>query len=490
MKFKYLLSVIALIAVTKSAFAQYSQDVIRYSTFQPGSTSRVKAIGNAGTAIGGDLSSIGGNPAGLGFFTKSELSITPEFDGSKVSAGYLNQTNNASKSSLNLNNASWVFYNRLNTPTGQDKTKGWLSINFGFGYNRTNDYGENVYAAGKNNTSSITDYYANLANSDGLTDGSLQSWAYNQNLIDQYGTVANPTYQSNAFTGGAQLNNITRSGSESEFDISMGANYSNKLYLGIGLALTDMQYNMTNDFNEIGVASVLENNVAVNRNYNSTYSQSQMSKGSGVNVKFGVIYKPVESIRIGATITSPTYYSVDDSYNEGLSTSLSNGLSYANGPANYPLTYSFTTPFKAAGGIAIFIKQFGFISGDVEYVNYSGAHLSDNAAYDSSFDNGNIKSLYHAAINTHVGAEARLGWGVFLRGGYGIQGSPLKQNGSATQTVTGGLGYHFGSYYFDATYAHLTGSQSLTPYTAGNVTPTINLSKTNDNVYLTFGYRY
>jgi len=489
MKFKYLLTVIALAAITKNSFAQYSQDVIRYSTFQPGSTSRIKAIGNAGTAIGGDLSSIGGNPAGLGFFTKSELSITPEFDGSKVNANYLNQTNSASKSSANLNNLSWVFYQRLNTPTGQDKSKGWLSLNFGLGYNRTNDYGQNIYAAGKNNSSSITDYYANLANSNGIPDGSLESWAYDQNLIDQYGTT-NPTYKSNAYTGVSQLNSITRSGGESEFDLAMGANYSNKLYLGLGLGLTDLQYNTTNNFNETGVASVLENGVAVNRNYNSTYSQFQNTKGSGVNVKFGVIYKPVEWVRIGAVITSPTYYSIDDSYNEGLSTNFSSGANYINGPTNYPLTYSFTTPFKAAGGLAIFIKQFGFITGDVEYIDYSTTRLHDTDGYDSSFDNSNIKSLYGAAINMHAGAEARLTGSFFLRGGYGVQGSPLKQGGKSTQTVTGGLGYHFGSYYVDVTYANITGSQTLTPYTAGNFTPVAALNQTNNNVFLTLGYRY
>jgi len=488
MKFKYLLTVIALLAITKGSFAQYSQDAIRYSTFQTGSTSRVKAIGNAGTAIGGDLSSIAGNPAGLGFFTKSEFSITPEFDASKVNAGYLNQNNSASKSSGNLNNVSWELYNRLNTPPGQDKDKGWLSVNFGFGYFRTNDYGQNIVAVGKNNSSSITDYYANLANTNGLADGSLQKWAFDHNLIDQYGTP--PAYASNTFTGAAQLNSITRSGGESEFDIAMGANYSNKLYLGISLGLTDLQYNSTNSFNEIGVASVIEGSSPVSRNYNSTYLQTQNTKGSGVNVKLGLIYKPIDAIRIGATITTPTYYSIDDSYNEGLSTSFSSGVVYNSGPTNYPLSYSLTTPFKAAGGVAFFLGQLGFISGDVEYIDYSSTRLHDTDGYDSSFDNTDIKTLYKATVNMHAGAEIRLPMGVLLRGGYSVQGSPVKQDGKSTNTISGGLGYHAGSYYVDITYANIKGSQILTPYTAGSVTPTASLSQTNNNVFVTFGYRY
>ena len=488
MKFKYLLTIIAVTVITETSFAQYSQDAIRYSSFQTGTTSRLKGVGNAGTAIGGDLSSVSGNPAGLGFFTMSEASLTPEFDGSKINANYQGQNNSASKNALNLNNAAIVFYSRLNTPTGQDKTKGWLSLNFGVGYSRTNDYRENIYAAGKNNSSSITDYYANLANSQGIPDGTLQSWAYNQNLIDQYG-VTNPTYKSNAYTGVSQLNNISRSGGESEINLAMGLNHSNRLYLGLALGLTNLKYNSANGFLETGTASVLENGLAVNRDYNSTYTQTQSTTGSGFNIKFGAIYKVVEAVRIGAAITTPTYYSIDDNYYEGLNTTFSSGANYANGPANYQLTYTFRTPFRAAGGIAVFIKQFGFITGDVEYIDYSSTHIDNADGYDNTYDNGNIKSLYQAAINTHIGAEARLTGSLFLRGGYGLQGSALK-TGSSAQTISGGLGYHLGQYYLDVAFQNVTASQALTPYLAGTVTPVASLNKTYNNAFITLGYRY
>src|ERR1700761_8634980 len=129
MKYKYLLSLIVFIAISESTFAQYANDAIRFSGFQPGSTSRIKGIGNAGTAVGGDLSSVAGNPAGLGFFTRSEASITPEFDGSSVKSTYLGTASSSTKGTLNLNNAAIVFYSRLNTPSGNDKGKGWLSLN-------------------------------------------------------------------------------------------------------------------------------------------------------------------------------------------------------------------------------------------------------------------------------------------------------------------------------------------------------------------------
>jgi hypothetical protein len=113
MKIKYILSVIAIVALTQNSFAQYSQDAIRFSQTTNGSTSRIKAVGNAGTAVGGDLSNVSGNPAGLGFFTRSEFSITPEFDGSKSKSTYFGQANSASRNTVNLNNAALVIYNQL-----------------------------------------------------------------------------------------------------------------------------------------------------------------------------------------------------------------------------------------------------------------------------------------------------------------------------------------------------------------------------------------
>lgn len=497
MKPKYLLTVIAIVGVTKMGFAQYSKDALRFSTFQTGTTARIKAIGNAGTAIGGDLSSVGGNPAGIGFFTRSEFSFTPEFDGSKVNSTYQGQGSNASKSSVNLNNVAAVFYSRLNTPRGTDKTKGWLSLNFGVSYNRTNDYYENINYGGKNGTNSITDYYAADANANAASNtpgdiyqNSLGDWAYQQNLIDQYtGNV----YKSNAYLGVNQNSNAIRTGGQSELSLSMGANYSNQFYLGFGIGITNLRYNTNNTFTESGMASVLSGSGTADQPYTNVYSQDQETTGTGFNAKLGFIYKPVNAIRFGALITTPTWYSIDDNYNEGMRTKLGSA-SLNNDPANYQLSYSLQTPLKVAGGLAIFIKQYGFISGDIEYLDYSASHLSGD--YDATGDNNDIKTLYNSAVNMHVGAEARLTSQVSLRGGYGMQGNPYKTTngninvGSDIKTVSGGLGYRSGDYYIDATYSHITGNQTVYPYEIGAASPSAFLSKSNDNVYVTFGFRF
>ncbi|MEO7215470.1 hypothetical protein [Mucilaginibacter sp.] len=494
MKIKYLLSVIAIVAVTKNSFAQYSQDAIRFSGGQTGSTARIKAVGNAGTAIGGDLSSVSGNPAGLGFFTKSELSLTPEFNDIKVKSIYQSTPGMDTKTSGNLNHAAFVIYQQLNRPKGADRNKGWLSFNYGGGYSRTNNFYENINYAGSNGINSINDYYAGQANLYGIDVGTLAGNAYDHNLIDNYGTNANPNYKSNAFPGVDQQSIITRTGGQSALDFAFGANYSNKFYIGLGVSFTDVRFNSFSNFYEDGALSVLEGTptpVAVTRDYSSKFSQDQTTRGSGFSGRIGAIFKPVEAVRLGAVINSPTYYTIDDSYSESLATNISNGQRYEDGPQNYSLTYNMRTPWKFAGGASVFIKSFGFITGDIEYVDYSSTHISSDADFDATGDNASIRSLYQSAVNYHVGAEARLTSFFLLRGGYGTQGKARRDdNASDIKTVSGGVGLRFGAYYVDATYTHATGTQTVYPYEIGTASPSVLLNRTNNNGFLTLGYRF
>lgn len=493
MKTKYLLSVIATVAITQASYAQYAQDALRFSTFQPGGTARIKALGNAGTAIGGDLSSVSNNPAGLGFFTHSELSITPEFDGSKTNASYFGQSTQSTRNTGNLNNAAVVFYSRINKPQGADKTKGWLSVNFGAAYARTNNFYQNVGYRGTNPNTSIADYYAGQANQNGIDGSTLPGWAYDQGLIDFYGPDATGAYKSNALPGVNQIKNTYTTGGQSEIDLSVGGNYSNKFYLGASLGITDLRYNTTSDFTETGTASILEGNtnVGTNRPYTSVYSQDQATRGTGFNFKLGFIYKPVEAVRIGATFTTPTWYNIDDTYGEGLATRYTGsnaGGTNGTGGDPYLFNYNLRTPLRVSGGIAVFMKDIGFITGDVEYMDYSSIHLS----YDGDGpDNSDIHTLYKSVVNAHFGAEIHAQQ-LYFRGGYGVQGNPLKNYGGNTNTASGGIGYRFGSYFIDATYQHVSGKNTIFPYELADNTNNYgaDLKNTYNNVFLTLGLRF
>lgn len=244
-----------------------------------------------------------------------------------------------------------------------------------------------------------------------------------------------------------------------------------------------IRYNSTNNF--------IEDNyeyVNVKNDFISTFGRDQVTTGDGLNLKLGFIYKPIETVRIGASITTPTWFTITDNTAESLATNFNGGTRYTDGDT-YDAKYNLRTPLKVSGGLAVFIKQFGFITGDIDYIDYSTTHLSSED-FDVTQDNNDIKRNYQSAINTRFGAEARVTNQFYLRGGYGIMGSPAKINSGSTKTASGGLGFRFSNYYIDATYTHVTNSNTIFPYEIGDLSPSAELNRKYDNVFLTVGLRF
>ncbi|MGV3704331.1 MAG: OmpP1/FadL family transporter [Arcticibacter sp.] len=496
MKIQNILMVIAATAITQASYAQFNQDALRFSQFNDGSTSRIKAIGNASTAVGGDLSSIGGNPAGLGFFNRSEISITPEFNSSNVNATYFGQTEGDSKSQLNLANASLLFHSAKKVPVGSNATTGFLNFNFGLSFNRTNNFYDNLFLAGVNPNNSIGDFFAEQANLVGGSTDDLNRdanplgwWGYESYLIDsvgrdQYGNL----YAANTYLNADQTLLRRRTGGQTEFNIAMGTNYSNKLYLGLSVGLTSLRYNSYTSISEVGNVGGIPNVVAEGAEYKSFYDFNQQTRGSGVNFKLGMIYKPVESVRFGASFSSPTWYSIEDDSSLSLETSYVGGDNFPALPETFADNYNLRTPMKVNGGVAVFFQQFGFLSADVEYVDYAGMKLSNYSG--SGADNQRISDLYKSVVNAKIGGEGRLNPNLYLRAGYSYLANPEKGISGATNVISGGLGYRVGNFYVDATYQNVSRNQTIFPYEIAMESPRSDLKWSNDNVFLTLGVRF
>src|SRR5690606_7033542 len=135
---------------------------------------------------------------------------------------------------------------------------------------------------------------------------------------------------------------------------------------------------------------------------------------AGFNLKAGLIYRPSDVVRFGASIQSPTFYSLHDEFTTELSSEFDPGYlpgtntSVANELLPGEFDYSLTTPFRANAGVALFASKYGFLTADVEFVNYSQGRL--NSDFDGSLRNVNndIKAAYGKAVNYRVGLEGRL----------------------------------------------------------------------------------
>ncbi len=494
MKLKIVLSFTAIIGLGQIAQAQYAGDALRFAQTQPGSSARFKAIGNAHTAIGGDLSSLGGNPAGLGLFTRSEVSSTLEFNNYTSQASFLNTNSVGSQDRLNINQLGAVFHIPAYRPKGFDLKTGWISFDFGIGYNRNADYGNNLVFTGTNPSNSISDYFAELAtknygNPSSLAAGSIERMAYDDYLIG-YDAI-DDYYFPETDINSIQTKSEERRGGQSQFNMALAANYSNKFYVGLNLGFASLKYISESQFNERGY------NVTENSDYETAYLQEQDTRGKGFNAKLGFIYKPIPSIRLGASFETPTWYKIDDSYTEVLNTThVAAGLENTNSPENYTFTYRLRTPMKLSAGLGVFLGQLGFISADVDVVDYSNINFRGMFSSDLSVINDNneaVQNLYKKAYNYRLGAEFKFDK-LMLRGGYGIQGNPYRDLADAdyeTRTYSAGLGYRVKNYYLDLSYQQVNFNIEMKPYTLDNSSePLAMINNKRNNVFVTFGLRF
>lgn len=496
--------VVAIVATTSNTYAQYASDALRFSQTNYGSTARFKGMGNAQIANGGDLSSLGGNPAGLGLFTRSEFGFTPEFNQGGINANYLGQNTTTNKSQLNINQIGAVFFAPTYKQKGQDTKKGLISGVFGLGYSRTNDYSMDANYTGTNGSNSITDYFAELAGSttpNNLPSGSLERMAYDNYLISFDNAAGN--YFSETFVDqtqnqfNKQHKNEVRSGSVSEFSFSAAANISNQFYIGASIGLVDLKYNSDAQFEESGTAreyNASGNLTGNNINYKLLFNQSQVTKGSGVNGRIGVIFKPVDGLRLGATFQTPTWFVIDDSYTEGLDNR--GTIRGTSDKKTYDFTYNLRTPLKGSFGASYVIAGQALISADVDFVDYSSIRFSSNDGGDISTimdNNTSVRNNYKSAINYRIGGEYKLD-NLSLRAGYGLNGSPYKTDDDKvydTKIYSGGLGYRVNNYYVDLTYQRVETNNDFSPYTlSSGKEPIAQVKNTKNNVFLTLGLRF
>src|SRR5689334_11005278 len=90
---KKIIFIVTIMSFGLNGFAQdFIDNALLFSRTRPGGSARIQALGGAQTSLGGDYSSGFSNPAGLGMFNRSEFTITPSVNFSKISSNYIPST--------------------------------------------------------------------------------------------------------------------------------------------------------------------------------------------------------------------------------------------------------------------------------------------------------------------------------------------------------------------------------------------------------------
>lgn len=495
---KYSFIIIALFLLgIYSLQAQLPEEALRYSRLSYTSgTARSSSMSGAFGALGGDFSSLSLNPAGLGIYKSSEISFTPGVVYAVSESNFLQNSRKDDISNFNISNLGIVL---AFDATGNAASAGFQQFNMGIGMNRTNDFTRDVIMKGYNTSSSITSQWVDdmsvSLNSDGEpvingADPYSSGLAWETYLIDYAVDDSGNPFLFSDMQGGEveQTVRLNTSGYMNEFVISGGFNWDNQLYVGATLGIPYFDY--YEDF------SIVESDSKNVNDYFETmkYSTSLHTSGKGVNLKIGAIYKPLQWLRIGAALHTPTKYYLSDDYSASLSSVLDldgNGNKTYSDDASSTFSYTLRTPMRFVGSLGFVIGQVGLVSVDYIYQDYSTAKYR-NSSYSLDEVNGMINTNYGVGHVLNLGTEWVLGI-LRLRAGYGYETSPYTSTtintGGSRNRISAGCGLKISKFAIDFGYAYNIEDIDFYPYDRYYITPSGNTYLTH-NFQLSLAYRF
>ena len=502
---KLIFTIIASTGIFALSFGQYVDQSLLFSQQYFGSTARSKAMGNAFGAIGGDFSSLSINPAGIAIYQRSEAVGTLNLlNMGSTETTYQGQISNDSNNNFNFRNIGYIMAN-----PSQGGNSGLVSFNFGIGMNKLNNFNQNISVSKMGSPHSRMDAFAE--NTNGINTFQLYDennpftsgipWeskmAWETFLID----VSNPNssgvgnqYQSILFQNELvnQNQTVSKEGFNNEYVISFGANFNHKLYVGATMGIQDLYYNESKTYSETGDWGSFD------------YYSNARTRGTGYNLKLGMIVRPIPALRLGLALHTPTMFNLNEEYSSVMKSNLQNVSTAANGTHSIetPLgkyNYKMESPTRAIASIAYQFGSKGMISADYEYVDYSKSKMRQGEdGYNFSAENTDIRSVYQSVGNIRIGGEYKPLDAVSLRAGYELFGNPYKsyvnnlsqpnQNYSM-YTYNLGFGYRIDNVYIDVAYTLGKKTDFNYMYQLNSGSNAVQYNNTTNGLVFTLGFK-
>jgi hypothetical protein len=512
---KKILLILSGVVLYTTSFAQEPADALRYSWYVPGGSARTQAVGGAMGSLGGDITASFVNPAGLAFYKTGDFILSPIYQFQKTKATYLDRTEQEKTSRFTWGTTGFV----MGSGDGRGSVR---NVAFSIAMNRTADFNGDILYRGQNNQSSFSQKFVEELNNSGIRDTRVEtefplgsSLAYNTYWVD---AVKNSSGQIDHFATNApvasgllQQYKVKNRGGITEFALGMAVNLKDKLMIGGSLGVPILNYKRETEFLEADATENPDNKF----NY-GMFSDKLHTSGVGLNLKAGIIYKPTEYWRLGLSAHTPTFYSLTDRYEAEvvLNDDVPDADAWTDKSKSYTgdqaseFKYLLVTPYRVTGSVSYVLreiqdvtKQKGFLTADIEYVNYKASSFQPDE--DNGSDEGTktyLKSLnsaidkaYKSAFNFRAGGELKFTT-IMVRLGAAYYGNPYKdikgEKGNKIN-LSGGLGYRNKGFFIDLTYVHAMNKDvnfayrlENDPYYAANI------KNTTGNVFATVGFKF
>lgn len=471
---------------------QYAANALDMSNLFYGGSARFVGMSGAFGAVGGDFSSLSVNPAGLGVYRNHEISFTMNVNNTRNTATYFGNTENDYRTRFNFNNFGAVFALPLQT-TSKNQMQ---YIQFGIGYNRLKSFNNSLYFSGFNDKNSYLRTLSDYATQYGINDRNPmypEDLAYLTNLIF---STENGEFLPDLTNNVTQAVSFVTEGAIDEMTISFGGNYADKLFFGATLGIPFMSYRSQYLYDEL-------NSEGYDVEFDAMYYDNYYSSTAvGVNGKFGLIYKPIQELRVGVSVHTPTYYgNIDESQLLAMQSVFWDSTQWNRYLETPTFTYQYTlnTPMRVVASAATVIGKVVIISADYEWVDHSKNRLSGMDRQLANDENNYMRDYYKSQHIVRAGAEVNIK-NFYLRGGYGWYSSPYQNNEKGYGSVnsfSAGVGFRVGAFGLDFAYQHARTRSYYSPYNAdpfgywdNDPSPEADVLSKLNNYMLTLSFRY
>ena len=569
----------ALLSLTAiAAGAQTMYDGLNYSQNNYYGTARSIGMGNAMTAVGGDLGSIGINPAGSAVAGYSQVTITPNLTISSMNASYsaypvggadrFTNEQNKRLTRFSMPNIGLTF----NWKTGNGS--GLKAITYGLVVNGTNNFTGKMLAGGRNDKTSYQSamavaadgydmdflngysidkdgkrvdrgwdypyYYGDdfqndpnkgkfapwnvIANAQagsianyGDTDDPSYYWRYKaatEGFSNTGEKDANGNYIYDIFLAGPLNQAYSRNITGSKYDVlfNVGFNFGDTFFVGANLGVTSLNYNYDECYKEAAEnPSAFEIDFGDKgktcfSDYRTRYSYT--ADGSGVFGKIGFLWRPVDGLRVGAAVQTPTIMEINERWIQDVNLNYTDAS--FNGSAKTPegeYSYRLRSPYRLNAGAAFTFAGMALVSADYEMTDYSTMKFmsKDGGWSNDTFSslNDQIRNCMGVSHMVRIGAEFKPLPEIAVRAGYNFTTTPeyVYEGNSKTKlndrinAFSVGLGYSSNGSFFADIAARMTmlADEYISPYAdylSDLASPMILNKRDIYNVTATIGWRF
>ena len=499
---KYIFA-IAFVAAT-GLQAQNVYEIERASSLDLNGTARSVGMGGAMNALGADLSTMSGNPGAIGLYRRSDFALTASVQTQKGAQSFGQQ----SRTRGSFDQAGMVY----SFQTGGDKVR---FVNFGFNYQKTRNLKQFIG----------TDGWVSLFNPE-TGDSPSQLWRLGDQLAgaavgfpivgddvdfpDYNSPVSNGAYDAGLLEivddgngygkkvlspASSEAYRYSRAnwGHVNTYDINMAFNIKDRAYFGVTAGIYEVSMGSRLYYEEI-----LQAGAGNQKEYSYGLSEDSRMHGTGFDMKFGLVVRPIEEnpFRFGIAFHTPRVLSLTQSKwcQFDTQTPIYTEKAVCDEIATGSYDYNIRTPWRLQLSAATTVSDWLALDAEYELANCSKTAVKypDHYTYDGPslidseldrFVDNEVDYCLRPQHTVRLGAEARFAGNFYGRIGYNFVSSPFKKEAflnlppaestgdysevtnstyNATSTdyinlgntnrLSLGLGWHGKNVYFDAAY--------------------------------------